>query len=81
MMTPYTSFVAVIDTVVNPDGNADDVQQANPLPLGVSDLAVGGGYSAYSEPQDYILFAMTGLILLYVLRRRKSGTGSVNPTV
>ncbi len=81
MMTPYTSFVAVIDTVVNPDGNADDVQQANPLPLGVSDLAVGGGYSAYSEPQDYILFAMTGLLLLYVLRRRKSGTGSVNPTV
>ncbi len=81
MMTPYTSFVAVIDTVVNPDGNADDVEQANPLPLGVSDPAVGGGYSAYSEPEDYILFAMTGLLLLYALRRRKRGTGSVNPTV
>lgn len=40
LLTPYTSFVAVDETVVNPEGQADGVQQPLPLPQGVSELAV-----------------------------------------
>jgi len=40
LLTPYTAFVAVDETVVNKEGQADDVQQPLPLPLGVSELAV-----------------------------------------
>lgn len=64
MMTPYTSFIAVIDTIRNPEGEATDVDQPNPLPLGVSNLAVGGGYRAYSEPSDMILMLGAAAILL-----------------
>lgn len=41
MMTPYTSFVAVLETIRNTQGPATDVDQANPLPQGVTDYAVG----------------------------------------
>lgn len=72
MTTPYTSFVAVIEEVRNPEGNSKDVNQASPLPLGVSNLAVGGGYTAYSEPGDLLLvLAAAAAVLLCLLRRRK----------
>lgn len=72
MTTPYTSFVAVIEEVRNPEGNSKDVNQASPLPLGVSNLAVGGGYTAYSEPGDILLVLVAmGVPLLCFLRRRK----------
>lgn len=72
MTTPYTSFIAVIEEVRNPEGDSRDVNQASPLPLGVSNLAVGGGYTAYSEPGD-ILFVLilTAIPLLVFLRRRR----------
>jgi len=54
MMTPYTSFVAVLDTVRNPDGTSKDVDQPSPLPKGVSELALGG-YMLGSEPGDLLL--------------------------
>ncbi len=57
MITPYTSFVAVLDTVRNPDGGGKDVEQPSPLPAGVSNLAVGG-YQIGSEPSDVILILM-----------------------
>ena len=41
LLTQYTSFIAVRELVVNPTGDAKDVKQPLPLPLGVSDLAVG----------------------------------------
>lgn len=56
MITPYTSFIAVLDVVRNPDGNATDVDQPQPLPLEVSDLAVG--YRAGSEPGAVLLLGM-----------------------
>ena len=62
MTTPYTSFVAVVEEIRNPEGEAEDVNQANPLPLQVSNLAVGGGYTAYSEPGGILL----GVILTVV---------------
>ncbi|MCI8599263.1 MAG: VWA domain-containing protein [Lachnospiraceae bacterium] len=74
MVTPYTSFVAVIDTVKNPEGDSTDVEQPQSLPLGVSSLAVG--YTMGSEPGDFLLIWMAGAILLfryYAYKRRKQG--------
>lgn len=72
MMTPYTSFIAVIDTIRNPEGESADVDQPQPLPLGVSNLAVGGGYRAYSEPADIILLlSMICILLTGMIYRRK----------
>ncbi len=75
IMTPYTSFIAVIDVIRNPEADADDVDQALPLPLQVSNLAVGGGYRAYSEPGSIILIAlMAGILvirLFYHIKKRK----------
>lgn len=61
MMTPYTSFIAVIETVRNPDKDGTDVNQPLPLPLGVSNLAIGG-YTFGSEPGTMIL--VLGMALL-----------------
>jgi Ca-activated chloride channel family protein len=43
LMTQFTSFVAV-DKIKRADGQVVTVKQPLPLPEGVSDLAVGGGY-------------------------------------
>jgi len=69
MITPHTSFIAVIDIVRNPDGNATDVDQANPLPLGVSNLAVG--YRIGSEPGEVLLFAALVLMMFLPVLSRK----------
>jgi len=45
LLTQYTSFIAVRHKVTNLQGQADDVEQPLPLPVGVSDMAVG------SEPE------------------------------
>lgn len=73
MMTPYTSFIAVVDTVRNVEGNSTDVKQPSPMPSGVSNLAVSSGYTIGSEPQDVILVCMTLLVLIAgaLLRMRK----------
>ena len=55
MATSYTSFVAVLETIVNPDANATDVDQPNALPLHVSNLAIGSGYTAGSEPGSLLM--------------------------
>jgi Ca-activated chloride channel family protein len=67
LLTQYTSFVAIDKKVRNVGGKQEVVEQALPLPQGVSDLAVGGGaaagfggmgksaggYRAYSAPASY----------------------------
>ena len=56
---------AVREKIVNPDGSAKDVNQPLPLPVGVSELAVG------DEPELVwlaVMVAMIGVVLL--LRRR-----------
>ncbi|OGC43743.1 hypothetical protein A2Y85_03520 [candidate division WOR-3 bacterium RBG_13_43_14] len=45
LMTDFTSFVAV-DRVIRKTGEVVTVKQPLPLPQGVSDYAVGGGYTA-----------------------------------
>ncbi len=71
MVTPYTSFIAVTETVRNTDQESTDVDQALPLPKRVSNLAVGGGYSKYSEPG--LLLSVLPLALALAARRRKAG--------
>ncbi len=72
MTTPYTSFVAVVEEIRNPEGESEDVQQANPLPLQVSNLAVGGGYTAYSEPGGILLGGILTVVSFYgILRQAK----------
>lgn len=75
MMTPYTSFVAVMEEVRNPDGAGRDVDQPLPLPQGVSDLSVGGGYTIGSEPGTMILVPATTAIIAgnILIRSRKKG--------
>lgn len=65
MITPYTSFIAVLDVVRNPEGDAADVDQPLPLPLEVSDLAVG--YRVGSEPGALWLGGM--LVLIVFVRK------------
>jgi Ca-activated chloride channel homolog len=66
LLTRYTSFIAVREVVSNPTGDAKVVNQPLPLPIGVSDMAVG------SEPEFVWLLTSVALIVLLfgVLRRR-----------
>ncbi|HEX3102619.1 MAG TPA: VWA domain-containing protein, partial [Pyrinomonadaceae bacterium] len=65
LLTPYTSFIAVREKIVNPNGAADDVDQPLPLPLGVSDFAVG------AEPELIWLFASLMMIAVLIAVRRR----------
>ena len=73
MVTPYTSFVAVIEEVRNPEGNSKDVDQPNPLPFGVSGLSVGGGYMIGAEPNGLLLILLLSMAVLlsHVQKKRK----------
>ena len=59
LLTQYTSFIAVRELVSNAQGSAEDVDQPQPLPEGVSDLAVG------SEPE--LLWLIAGSIAVAVM--------------
>ncbi len=73
LLTRYTSFIAILETVRNPDAKSTDVDQPLPLPKGVSHLAVGGGYGTGPEPELWILLAVSGgmLSLLALGKRRR----------
>lgn len=62
MITPYTSFIAVLDVVRNPEGDSMDVDQPLPLPLEVSNLAVG--YRIGSEPGGAFFMGMLVLAMV-----------------
>ncbi len=70
MVTPYTSFVAVLDEVRNPEGESMDVDQPSPLPQGVSGYAVGG-YLFGAEPEDLVLAAVLAVVTGVCGRRRR----------
>ncbi len=67
LLTQYTSFIAVREKVVNAGGATDDIDQPLPLPVDVSDLAVG------SEPElTWLLAICSGLLaLIFLIRRRR----------
>ena len=73
LLTRYTSFIAVREVVTNPNGSAQDVKQPLPLPLGVSEIAVGDGTEVGSEPDLIWLIAATLLIMTIaiVLKQRR----------
>jgi len=71
LLTDYTSFIAVNDVIVNPEGNSQDVDQPLPLPLHVSNLAVGGSVSRVPEPEMSILLVMSALVLTMIVVYRK----------
>ena len=71
MVTPYTSFIAVTETIRNTDGESTDVNQALPLPQRVSNLAVGGGYSTYSEPEMLLFILPMAAAAIGKLRKNK----------
>jgi Ca-activated chloride channel homolog len=64
LLTRYTSFIAVREKIVNPSGSSTDVNQPLPLPVGVSDMAVG------SEPEIVWLLVATLLILCLGIANR-----------
>lgn len=70
LLTRYTSFIAVREVVTNPTGSAQDVKQPLPLPLRVSDLAVGGGTEVGSEPELMILIGVALIIGMTLIRFR-----------
>lgn len=63
LLTQYTSFIAVREKVVNNTGSADNVEQPLPLPVGVSDMAVG------SEPELIWLASLGLLVALFMVLR------------
>ena len=72
LLTQYTSFIAVREVVTNNLEPAKDVNQPLPLPIRVSDMAIGGGTQNGSEPELImllILSLMAGLVFFVVKRR------------
>jgi Ca-activated chloride channel family protein len=71
LLTQYTSFIAVREEVRNPGASAKDVNQPLPIPLGVSDLAVGTGTEAGSEPELVWLITASLVLALIMMRRSR----------
>lgn len=71
MLTPYTSFIAVTDTIRNQTGESTDVNQPLPLPSQVSNLAVG--YTSGSEPGTIFLLLGAAVLILAGFFRQKKG--------
>jgi Ca-activated chloride channel homolog len=73
LLTQYTSFIAVSESISNPSGHAEDVNQPLPLPKNVSNLAVGGGCTTVPEP-DLTMMAvglLFGVVLLTAIKRKR----------
>ncbi len=68
LLTAYTSFIAVLEEVRNPQGNAKNVKQPLPLPKGVSNNAVGG---CATVPEPGLLYLLAGLGGIAILINRK----------
>jgi Ca-activated chloride channel family protein len=80
LLTAYTSFIAVNDVIVNTQDSGEDVDQPQPLPLNVSNQAVGGTVSSVPEPELYILLVMVAMLLslIFVMKKfRMKGDGHV----
>ena len=75
LLTRYTSFIAVRERIVNPNGDASGVNQSVPLPLGVTDLAIG------SEPELlYMILLAAVCAVVFSIRRWLTTNSSFNAT-
>jgi Ca-activated chloride channel family protein len=71
LLTKQTSFVAVLEQIRNPGGDAADVDQPLPLPAGVSNEAIGD-YASGAEPELVWLLAALLLGFGWVALRRRA---------
>jgi Ca-activated chloride channel family protein len=73
LLTQYTSFVAIDQQIRNPNaGETARVSQPQPLPEGVSNLAVSGAYVPSSpEPETLGALLVTLSMLVMLARRRR----------
>lgn len=76
MMTPYTSFIAVIDEIRNNDKNSSDVKQPLMLPQGVSDFSIGRKPLPKTSATDnysytFVYMALISLSIIFLWRMRK----------
>jgi len=72
LLTPYTSFVAVRDMIVNPDGESREATQPLPLPKDVSELAVGDAMASVPEPELWMVaIALMIAVAVSALFKRK----------
>lgn len=72
LLTDYTSFIAVDRIVRNPDGAQATVDQPQPLPEGVSELALGEVPST-PEPEFVSMALLAGGLAWWLRRRRQGG--------
>jgi Ca-activated chloride channel family protein len=79
LLTAHTSFIAVNDVIHNPEGNSEDVDQPLPLPLHVSNLAVGGSVSSVPEPEMAVLLAIAALVLAWMFLYKNHKTKRLIP--
>jgi Ca-activated chloride channel family protein len=79
LLTKYTSFIAVLEKVRNPEGVANDVNQPSPLPKGVSDLAVGEEqYVSGAEPELWLMsLLLLGALGFMTLRKQRAMVGGL----
>jgi Ca-activated chloride channel family protein len=71
LLTRYTSFIAVYELIRNEQGEGRDVDQPLPLPLGVSDLAVGSLASGTEPELGYVAAVLVMLVGLRIARRQR----------
>jgi Ca-activated chloride channel homolog len=74
LLTPYTSFLAVDESLRRFDGLAQTVKQPLPMPQGVSDVAIGGGAIAFknaSVPEPRSIGLIAFLVMLLGLQRQR----------
>jgi Ca-activated chloride channel family protein len=71
LLTANTSFVAVHEVIRNPGAQPQDVHQPLPLPLNVSNLAVGGSVSKVPEPELCTVLVIALLILIMTIAHKK----------
>jgi len=76
LLTRYTSFVAVHEIVRRTDGDADEVNQPNPLPQGVSDLAVGVTAGVEPELLWVVAALLAAIAVTSLIKTRRSRPGA-----
>lgn len=71
LLTAYTSFIAIDDEIINPEGQSKKVKQPLPLPKGVSNLAVGGIVPTTPEPGIISLLSVLAFVFMTSLMKAK----------